>query len=135
MSHDHVMLEIFGAVERRDPDLLLSLYHPEIEFLWPPTLPYGGTFRGREILQMTTAFAAAWDPVQLTEAERSMDPVVIGETGADVVIRYHQRGRRATGEQIDAEVVGCYHIDGGKLARAQMFYFDTAAVNEFLRSP
>jgi ketosteroid isomerase-like protein len=135
MSHSSVMLEIFGAVECRDPDLLLSLYHPEIEFVWPPTLPYGGRFRGREILQMTTAFAQAWDPVQPTEAERSMDPVVIGETGADVVIRYHQRGRRVTGAQIDAEVVGCYHIDGGKLARAQMFYFDAAAVNEFLRSP
>jgi len=29
-------------------------------------------------------------------------------------------------------VLGLYHVRGGKLARAQMFYFDTAAVVRFL---
>ena len=33
---------------------------------------------------------------------------------------------------VDEEVLGLYHLSEGKLARAQMFYFDTAPVAKFL---
>ena len=36
------------------------------------------------------------------------------------------------GDRCDEEVLGLYHVRGGKLARAQMFYFDTAALVSFL---
>jgi ketosteroid isomerase-like protein len=41
-----VMLEIFAAIERRDPQRMLELCHPDVEFHWPASLPYGGTSRG-----------------------------------------------------------------------------------------
>jgi ketosteroid isomerase-like protein len=43
-----------------------------------------------------------------------------------------QRGVTRAGDRCDEEVLGLYHVRGGKLARAQMFYFDTAAVVSFL---
>jgi ketosteroid isomerase-like protein len=128
-----VMLEIFSAIERRDTDRLASWYHDEVEFVWPPSLPYGGTFRGPEILRMNATFAQAWDPVQPSEAERALDPTVLSARDGQVVIHYHQRGRRASGVRIDAEVIGRYELDGGRLKRAQMFYFDPVAAAEFLQ--
>lgn len=36
------------------------------------------------------------------------------------------------GDKIDTEVLGLYRVRDGKLARAQMFYFDPASVVSFL---
>jgi hypothetical protein len=36
-------------------------------------------------------------------------------------------------EHFDGEAVGIYQLRDGKLLRAQMFYFDTSAVDRFLR--
>ena len=36
------------------------------------------------------------------------------------------------GERFESEVLGLYEVREGKFARAQMFYFDTAALLEFL---
>jgi ketosteroid isomerase-like protein len=41
-----LMLQIFSAIERRDAERALELFDPDVEFHWPPSLPYGGTFRG-----------------------------------------------------------------------------------------
>jgi len=49
-----------------------------------------------------------------------------------VVILWHQRGVSPTGDRFDGEALGLYQMRDGKLARAQMFYFDTAAVASFL---
>ena len=38
-----VMLDIFSAIERREPQRLAELCHPDVEFCWPAALPYGGT--------------------------------------------------------------------------------------------
>ena len=49
-----------------------------------------------------------------------------------LVVLWHQRGRSTAGESIDEEVLGLYRFRDGKLARAQMFYFDTVPVANFL---
>ncbi len=92
-----VMLEIFSAIERRDFQRLLDFCQPDVEFVWPPSLPYAGGERG--------AWAQTWVPLQPTETERRMDP---------------------------RPVLALYQLRDGKLARAQMFYFDTVGVAGFL---
>jgi uncharacterized protein len=42
-----VVLGIFRAVQERDREALLALYHDEIEFHDAESLPYGGVFRGK----------------------------------------------------------------------------------------
>lgn len=130
-----VMLEIFRALEERDPSRRTvdareeALYQPDVEFRWPSTLPYGGTFRGKD----AAVWSATWNPLQPTTAERKMDPHVIGADDHQVVILYHQRGVTPSGEKFDGEVIGLYELRDFKLSRAQMFYFDEAALAQFLQ--
>lgn len=132
-----IVMAALAAVERRDERCLAELYHPEVEFCWPPSLPYGGSFRGAAALQAgdRAGFDQVWDPLQPTRQERRMDPRVVAATGQEVVVLWHQRGLRPDGQRLDMEVLGLYGVRDGKFARAQMFYFDTTAVLRFLQQP
>lgn len=125
-----VMLEIFSAIERRDPQRVLDLCHADVEFHWPPSLPYGGTSGDRQGERPT--WGETWVPLQPTEAERRMDPRVVAASEEEVVVLWRQRGVSPAGDRFDGPVLGLYQVRGGKLARAQMFYFDTAALVSFL---
>lgn len=133
MSQDAaVVLEAFRAIERRDLEGLLALYHPEVEFHEAPSLPYGGTSRGYEEVAGNTGWAETWLPLQPTAAERSMDPRVVATNDREVVVLYRQRAIDGAGKRFDAPVLGLYEVRDGRFARAQMFHYDTAAVVEFL---
>jgi ketosteroid isomerase-like protein len=125
-----VILEIFNAIERRDISREQDLVQPDIELHWPPSLPYGGTTRGMK--PGRPGWGSTWIPLQPTEAERRMDPRVVAANDEEVVVLWHQRGLTAAGDKLDVEVLGLYRFRDGKLARAQMFYFDTASVLSFL---
>jgi ketosteroid isomerase-like protein len=134
-----LVLEIFRAVERRDRERLFDLYHPEIEFVEAPSLPYGGTFRGLEEARREavgdpqgSTWLDTWGPLQPTEKERSMDPRVVAENHEEVVVLYRQRAVEPGGERFDNPVLGLYRLRDSRLARAQMFHFDTAALVSFL---
>src|SRR5262249_670519 len=114
-----VMLDLFRAIETRDPDHRnvereLSFYQPDVDVRWPPALPKGGRFRGltrREGPDWNTT----WTPLQPTAAERRMDPQVLGADDRHVVIAYHQRGVTPGGERFDGEVIGRYELRDFKL--------------------
>lgn len=124
-----VMHEIFSAIERRETQRFNDLCDLNVEFHWPPSLPYGG-ITGRD--QEGPSWAKTWVPLQPTEADRRMDPRVVAASDDEVVVLWHQRGRSPAGESCDGEVLGLYKLRDGKLARGQMFYFDTSATNAFL---
>jgi ketosteroid isomerase-like protein len=46
-SSAQVVLAAFAAVEQRDDAAFALACQPDAEFCWPPSLPYGGTVRGR----------------------------------------------------------------------------------------
>jgi ketosteroid isomerase-like protein len=130
-----VILQIFRTLEKRDPSRRTvdereeALYQPDVEFHWPSALSYGGTFRGKD----AAVWSATWNPLQPTAAERKMDPQVIGADDHQVAIFYHQRGVSPSGERFDGEVIGLYELRDFKLSRAQMFYFNEAALVQFLQ--
>jgi NAD(P)H dehydrogenase (quinone) len=128
-----LVMEAFEAVERRDRERLLELYHPEVEFHWPPSLPYGGSYRGGEE-RSGPGWQKIWEPLQPTPGERALSPRLVAASADEVVVLWRQRGRRADGARFDDEVLGLYQVRDGKFARAQMFYFDTAAALRFLRN-
>jgi uncharacterized protein len=128
-----VVLQAFRAVERRDREGLMALYHPEVEFHEAPSLPYGGTLRGKDEVARSDGWRETWGPLQPTEAERSMDPRVVAAGDREVVVLYRQRALDRAGERFDAPVLGLYEVRDGKFARAQMFHYDTAAVVDFLK--
>jgi uncharacterized protein len=135
--HENValVLEVFKAVEERDQDRFLALCDPDVEFHWPPSLPYGGSRYGVEALREQApeeSWAGTWMPRQPTEAERRLGPRVVAASGDEVVVLWHQRGVDSVGNRFDGEVLALYQVREGKLARAQMFYFDPVAVASFL---
>ena len=92
-----IVLESFDAVERRDSGRLARLYHPDVAFHWPSSLPYGGSARGIRELQSAarTSWEQVWNPLQPTERERRMDPRLVAATDREVVVLYRQRGVRS----------------------------------------
>jgi ketosteroid isomerase-like protein len=129
-QNSRTILEVFRAIEERNQEQFVKHIQPDFEIHWPTSLPYGGTFRGLE--PRPNGWNEIWEPLQPTPAEKRMDAHVIAARGDEVVVLWHQRGRTPSGERFDQEVVGMYRFREGKLARAQMFYFDTAAVARFL---
>jgi uncharacterized protein len=126
-----VMLGIFDAIERRDDRRFTEYLDPQCEFHWPPSLPYGGV--QSPFNPAGPKWSATWDPLQPTEVQRAMEPRIVAAHGDEVVVSWRQRGLSPGGEQFDGEAVGIYQLREGKLLRAQMFYFDTSAVDRFLR--
>jgi ketosteroid isomerase-like protein len=125
-----VMQQLFSAIERRDERRVLDLCHADVEFHWPSSLPYGGSFRGLKPDHPT--WSQTWDSLQPSAAERKMDFRVVAANGDEVVVLWQQRGVTSAGDRFDGPVLGLYKLRDGKLARAQMFYFDTAALVNFL---
>ena len=124
------MLGVFEAVEHRDQKRMLELCAPEVEFHWPKSLPYG-----RQVGTLTSTgpgWGETWAPLQPTEAEQRLDPRVVAASDTEVVVRWTQRGLSPSGERFEGEVLGLYRLRDGKLACAQMFYFDTVSVVQFL---
>lgn len=133
-----VVLDVLQAVQDRDAETLNRLYHEELEFHEPLSLPYGGELKGKTVLQEQLdsdpqrSWLGTWGPLQPTEAERRFDPTVVAVDGESVVVKYWMRGVGPDGERFESEVLGLYEVRDGKFARAQMFHFDTAAMVEFL---
>jgi ketosteroid isomerase-like protein len=137
-SDTELVLAAIKAVEERDAARLFELYADDVEFHDAPSLPYGGVVNGKEALAEMVGctpegtWLGTWGPVQPTDGERRMDPEVIGEKDGEVVVLYRQRAVAPDGERFDAPVVGLYQVRDGRLARAQMFHYDTAAIEAFL---
>jgi len=68
-----IMREVFSAIERRDSQRFLDLCDPNVEFHWPPSLPYGGVTHGHDYER--PSWSKTWFPLQPTEAEKRMDPI------------------------------------------------------------
>jgi ketosteroid isomerase-like protein len=129
-----IILAAFAAVEARDEQRLMALCHPQVSFVWPPCLPYGGIACGREAARADRGWSATWQLFQPTPEERRMDPRVIAATETEVVVLWRQRGLADSGLRYDGEVVGVYEIRDDALARGQMFYFDPVAAGRFLEA-
>jgi ketosteroid isomerase-like protein len=138
MSNAEVVLAVIRAVEERDADALFELYHAYLELHDAPSLPYTYTARGKAAMreQLETApeetWLGTWGPLQPTEDERRMDPRVVATAGDEVVVLYTTRAVAPDGERFESPVLGLYEVRDGKLARAQMFHYDTAAILAFL---
>jgi ketosteroid isomerase-like protein len=82
---------------------------------------------------MNEAFAQIWFPLQPDAETRRMDPRVLA-TGNDgrVIVNYLWRGLHPRGRRFETETLADYQVRDGRLARAQMFYFDLAGMITFL---
>jgi ketosteroid isomerase-like protein len=126
------VMAVFTAVEQRDDGALARACQSDVEFCWPPSLPYGGSVRG--LARPGEGWAAHWDRLQPTADLRRLRARVIAAADHEVVVLWRQRGLAPSGDSLDSEVLGLYRVNQGKLARGQMFYFDPESVSAFLAS-
>ena len=132
MSAVDVVLQVFRSVEERNPQLAAEVYHDDLEFHWPRPLPYAGSSYGlKASMERRPGWAETRDRFQ-SESDRGLGARVIASSDDEVVVLWHQRGRDRAGRELDTPVLGLYQVRDGKLARAQMFYFDPLAAAEFL---
>lgn len=133
-ENEALIRDMLRAVEERDATRILEIYDPDVEFVWPPSLPaYGGTHKGADALPMHLAFAAVWDPLQPTDWWRRMNSRIVASNDDEVIVLYHQRGIDEQGSEFDTEVLALYRVAGGKVTRLQMFYFDAQGAVDFVR--
>ena len=136
-SDADVVLATIKAVEDRDVDALQRLYHDDVEFHEAPSLPYGGDLKGKNVLRdqlesdPSKTWLGTWGPLQPTEADRRMDARVVAASDDEVVVQYRNRGVSPDGERFESDVLALYEVRDGKFARAQMYHYDTAALNDF----
>lgn len=132
LTDEQVVLAAISAVERRDRDALDELYHPDVEFSWPPGLPYSGRHRGAAVADMSLQYATTWIPLQPTDEERRMDPVVVAAADGAVVARYQVRGVDFHGNRFETPTLARYTVRDGRLASAEMYHFDLTGLQRFL---
>src|SRR5260370_15175423 len=108
-----VMLDLFRAVERRDDRAVFACCHPQVEFLWPPSLPYGGN--SAHPREGRPTWSETWTPLQPSDAERSLEPRVVAAGEQEGVIRWRQQGVRPAGGPFNREGLGRHPPRGRKL--------------------
>jgi uncharacterized protein len=131
-SNTDVVLDLLDAVEKRDMARLAGLYHREIEFHWPPGLPYAGVHRGEDVVRMSEQFSSIWLPLQPTDAERRLDAEIVAAEGEHVVAKHTWKGCDRAGRWFCTETLAHYQLRDGKLVRAQMYHFDLKGLIDFL---
>jgi ketosteroid isomerase-like protein len=134
LSPADTVLAAIRAVENRDYTTLAALYDPNVEFHWPPSLPYSGDHKGPAVEEMSQRFAQTWVPLQPDEETRRMEPRVVA-TGDDgqVVVAYRWKGKSPDGRRFETDTLAEYHVRNGRLIRARMFYDDLTGMVEFLQ--
>jgi ketosteroid isomerase-like protein len=115
-----VIERFYAAIGAWDEDGLRAVLHEDAELHQPPTLPYGGVYRGPD------AMMELWKNVILPMADATdffLDAMVVdGEHGMVV----------AGSKMNDKPVLACeqYTVRDGRIARIRMFWFDPTPVAE-----
>ncbi|MCO5985247.1 nuclear transport factor 2 family protein [Actinoallomurus spadix] len=103
--------------------------HPDVVMHQAPTLPYGGVWRGHDGLErFMAAMSRTWRSLEFLERRQWTD-------GDTVIVSNHGRlTARATGRSIETTVLQVFTVRDGLIAEIRPFYWDTAAINEALRT-
>ncbi len=120
---------IYDAFSRWDVDDLARDVTHDFELNMPETVPWGGTFHGRDGVK---AFATVFrDHVEGQWA----DPDDYIDGGDAIVVLGRQRGRAiATGREYEVHFAHAWSLSDGMPARCRS-YFDTAPIMAALGSP
>jgi len=125
---------LFDAVENRNPQGVVAIYHELIVINEPPSLPYGGEYRGHEgAFRHGQGFRATWDRFQPSNA-RVLKPRFVAQDDCVAVQWRHKAENRETGECIDLPAAGVYRFVDGMVVDSRMFHFDIAALLKFLNN-
>jgi ketosteroid isomerase-like protein len=129
MSAVDVVLQVFRSVEERNPQLAAEVYHDDLESTGRCRTPEAAMASRRRWNDGRDGLRRG---IHSRARPNASSARVVAASEDEVVVLWHQRGRDRAGRWLDTPVLGLYQVRDGKLARAQMFYFDPLAAAEFL---
>jgi uncharacterized protein len=110
--------------QQGDLEGAMALMHPEVVIHEPESMPYGGTYHGRE-----GAAAIGRKLAEMFEPTGDMQ-VEYFDGGDDlVIVHVHQPGRSVkTGQQCDTNLIELHTVREGMIAEIRIFNWDTAGM-------
>ena len=122
-----VVEAFFTALNAGDADAALALLADDFVLVQADSLPYGGTYQGRDGFQAYLARQReAWARFSVGT------PRCLSDGQRTVVALSTASGETKDGTAFEMPMAQVFAVDGGKLQAAHPFYFDTAAVNALL---
>ncbi len=87
----------------------------------PPTLPYGGEWRGRDALErLFMTVLGYWDDPLIEQDSLSSDGTTVV-----AMVRLTITSRR-TGERVTHRIAEVSRVEGGKVVEMRIYYYDSA---------
>lgn len=122
-----VVKEFVRRFVAQDVDGALELLHDDIVVEENDHLPYPGDHVGKEaFVRLATQLRATWD------FRGRPDLRFVGDADRAVVLVENAAVARATGRPITIRMAEVYTVTDGRIARVEMFYWDTVAVLDAL---
>ena len=122
MSGD-LLKRCYAAAGARDWDAVAAICSPELVITEPPSLPFGGEYRGRDALhRLFTTVMDYWDNPTVV-----IDDIIGGDTYGAVLITFTMTSKH-TGRTFTQTVVETAKSSSGLLTEMRIHYFDTAEV-------
>ena len=120
-----------ASASKADREALLHTLHPDIVLYQPPSLPYGGEWRGREAFgQWLDAFTRTWADITPTE------PMLYSCQDGVLVSTVTMRARAAaSGVEIAMPMCQVIRFADGLPIEWRNFAWDTAAMLDALKNP
>ncbi len=132
LARREVVLRWYRAWDTRDADTLGALYHDDAVLYLPgdPTIPFGGTFRGRAAIRQ--CHETAWATCQT-------EPTPVGDfslfvSGDTVVLRGVKGVTLPSGEVVRLWSIQIFTLDGDRIVE-QRVEFDTLKFCQLLQLP
>jgi hypothetical protein len=118
------LVQAFTGWGKGEPANMAELLHPDCELVVPDSVPYGGTFQGRDA-------AIDWFTVELWRwfDEFVSTPEGVVDGGDQIVVPVNVKARAKNGRTMDVHNIWIYTFSEGKLIRGQV-YADTVVLRD-----
>jgi uncharacterized protein len=104
-------------------ETLAPFFAPDVVLHQAESLPYGGIWRGHDGMEhFFLAMAETWETFDMVE-----QAFLSTSATAVVLTRVHARAR-ATGTELDFQILQTLRIVDGRITEVRPFYWDTAAI-------
>ncbi len=123
MTGVETVTAIYARARAGDWDGVEQLLSPDLVIHEPPSLPYGGEWRGRDALRRLFAKVMGyWDAP-------GVEPIsIVGDDTHVVALLRFTMTSRATGETFTQPVAEVSTLAGGLVTEMRIHYFDSAEV-------
>lgn len=123
MNPVDIVTAVFTHAGRGEWDEIERHFSEDLVIHEPPSLPYGGEWRGKDALRRLYAEVMTYweDPEVVVES-------IVGGADWAVAILQFTMTSKATGERFTQPMVEATRVENGKAAEIRIHYFDAAEV-------